>query len=149
MPDGRKEDPYFSFMFYVEIDGINIAQFSEVNGLQIEIEIESYQEGGQNGFVHNFPKGIKYQPLVLKRGITNLDGLWDWYKEVRNGQIVRKNVTVRMYKSSQDIPKNATWSWIFQKAYPVKWMGPTLKADSSTIAFESIELVHQGILDLQ
>ncbi|HPS89844.1 MAG TPA: phage tail protein [Methanosarcina vacuolata] len=27
----------------------------------------------------------------------------------------------------------------------MKWTGPTLKADSNTIAIESIELAHQGI----
>lgn len=141
--------PYSSFMFYVEIEGINVAQFSEVNGLQIEIETESYREGGKNDFVYNFPKGIKYQPLVLKRGITDVDELWKWYKEVRDGKIARKNVTIRMYKSYKDMKaKDAKWSWTFQKAYPIKWTGPALKADSNTIAFESIELVHQGILDV-
>lgn len=136
-------------MFYVEIEGINVAQFSEVNGLQIEIETESYREGGKNDFVYNFPKGIKYQPLVLKRGITDVDELWKWYKEVRDGKIARKNVTIRMYKSYKDMKaKDAKWSWTFQKAYPIKWTGPALKADSNTIAFESIELVHQGILDV-
>ncbi len=74
-------------MFYVEIKGINVAQFSEVNGLQIEIETEPYREGGKNDFIYNFPKGIKYQPLVLKRGITDIDDLWNWYKEVRSGKI--------------------------------------------------------------
>lgn len=136
-------------MFYVEIEGINVAQFSEVNGLQIEIETESYQEGGKNNFVHIFPKGIKYQPLVLKRGITDIDDLWKWYKDVRSGKITRKNVTIRMYKTPQDMQaKNAKWSWTLQKAYPIKWTGPALKADSNAIAFESIELVHQGILDI-
>jgi phage tail-like protein len=136
-------------MFYVEIEGINVAQFSEVNGLQIEIETESYREGGKNGFVYNFPKGIKYQPLVLKRGITDVVELWNWYKEVRNGEIAKKNVTIRMFKSPKHMQaKEAKWSWTFQKAYPIKWTGPALKADSNTIAFESIELVHQGILDV-
>ncbi len=142
-------DPYSSFMFYVEIEGINVAQFSEVNGLQIEIETESYREGGKNDFVYNFPKGIKYQPLVLKRGITDIDELWKWYKDVRGGKIARKNVTIRMYKTPQDMQsRDAKWSWTLQKAYPIKWTGPVLKADSNTIAFESIELVHEGILDI-
>lgn len=136
-------------MFYVESEGINVAQFSEVNGLQIEIETESYQEGGKNNFVHIFPKGIKYQPLVLKRGITDNEELWNWYKDVRDGKIDRKNVTIRMYRSYKDMKNNEAKgrSWTFQKAYPIKWTGPALKADSNTIAFESIEFVHQGIVD--
>jgi phage tail-like protein len=141
--------PYSSFIFYVEIKGINVAQFSEVNGLQIEIETEPYREGGKNDFIYNFPKGIKYQPLVLKRGITDIDELWNWYKDVMKGKIERKDVTIRMYRSYKDMKDNeAKWrSWTFEKAYPIKWTGPALKADSNTIAFESIELVHQGIID--
>ncbi len=54
-----------------------------------------------------------------------------------------------MYKNPIDMKNNdAKWSWTFQKAYPIKWTGPVLKADSNTIAFESIELVHQGILNV-
>ena len=69
--------------FVLKLKAINVASFSEVSGLQIEMETESYREGGVNGFVHTFPKGIKYQPLVLKRGITDLAmTLWNWYKDV-------------------------------------------------------------------
>lgn len=135
-------DPYFSFMFRVEIENLIVANVSEVSGLQIEIETEPYEEGGVNDFIHKFPKKIKYGPLVLKRGITNLGGLWKWYKDVRTGNITRKNVAIVLMDSSM----NDKWRWNFKGAYPVKWTGPELKADSNTIAFETIELVHQGII---
>ena len=35
--------------------------------------------------------------------------------------------------------------WDFKQAYPVKWSGPDLKADSPAVAVETIELVHRGI----
>lgn len=136
-------DPCLSFRFRVEIENINVGSFSDVTGLQIEIETEEYREGGVNQFVHRFPKGIKYQPLVLKRGITDANDLWKWYKEVMDGKISRKNVTVVLMDSLGNDKKR----WIFWRAYPTKWTGPELKASSSVIAFESIELVHQGIGD--
>jgi phage tail-like protein len=37
-----------------------------------------------------------------------------------------------------------TWRWSFQNAYPVKWVGPELKADGSAVAIETIELAHNG-----
>ena len=138
-------DPYLSFRFRVEVENITVANVSEVSGLQMEIETEPYEEGGVNGFVHKFPKKIKYQPLTLKRGITDLDDMWSWYKDVRTGTIERKNVAVILMDSAM----NDKWRWTFQGAYPVKWTGPELKADSNTVAFESIELVHQGIIDSQ
>lgn len=141
-----RKDPYPSFRFNVEIDNIKFASFSEVRGLQIEIETEQYKEGGVNDFVHTFPKGTKYQPLVLKRGISGLEGLDElrrWYKDVMNGKINRKNVTVVL----MDAAGNERRRWNFKGAYPVKWTGPELKADSNAIAFESIELAHQGIIN--
>ncbi|MDD3246398.1 MAG: phage tail protein [Methanosarcina sp.] len=142
----RNKSPYLSFRFRVEVDNTIVANVSEVSGLQIEIETETYREGGVNNFVHNFPKGVKYQPLILKRGITDLNDMWSWYKDVRTGKITRKGVTVVLMDEST---KDEKWRWTFQGAYPIKWTGPELKANSSTIAFESIELVHQGILDSQ
>jgi phage tail-like protein len=140
----KRQDPYPSFSFSVEIDNIIVASFSEVRGLQIEVETEPYREGGVNDFVHTFPKGIKYEHLVLKRGIAGLsvlDYLNYWYKSVMYGDIIRKNVTVILMDSAG----NDRRRWSFKGAYPVKWTGPELKADSSTIAIESIELAHQGI----
>ncbi len=144
MPDPRN-DPYLSFRFRVEVGSLVVANDSEVSGLQMEVETETYEEGGVNDFIHNFPKRTKYQPLVLKRGITDLEDLWSWHKDVRAGTIERKNVAVILMDSTQD----DKWRWDFKGAYPVKWTGPELKADSNTIAFESIELVHQGIIDSQ
>ena len=69
--------------FGSKLKALVVASVSEVSGLQIEMETESYREGGVNDFVHNFPKGIKYQPFVLRRGITDPDFLWSWYKAVR------------------------------------------------------------------
>ena len=57
--------------------------------------------------------------------------------------ITRKDVTVVLMDSAGDDKRR----WTFQGAYPIKWTGPELKASSSAIAFESIELVHQGIID--
>lgn len=140
----REKNPYFSFRFLVEIGNVIVANVSEVSGLQIEIETETFREGGVNDFVHIFPKGVKYQPLTLKRGITDLNDLWNWYKDTRTGKITRKDVAVVLMDEST---KDDKWRWTFQGAYPIKWIGPEFKANSSTIAFESIELVHQGIID--
>ena len=38
----------------------------------------------------------------------------------------------------------AAW-WNFKNAYPVKWIGPEFRADANNIAFESVELVHEGL----
>ena len=95
-----------------------------------------------------FQKELNTNPLVLKRGITDLDDLWNWYKEVRNGKNCQEKRDNQDLQNSMDMQdRRCKGSWTFQEAYPIKWTGPALKADSNTIAFESIELVHQGIVD--
>lgn len=141
MATAGKADPFMSFRFRVEIDGITFAQMSEVTGLQIETETESYEEGGVNDYVHQLPKRTKYQKIILKRGITELDQMWQWYQDVVNGKFERKSGAIILL----DATGEDTWRWNFSAAYPVKWSGPDLKADSNTIAFETVELVHNGI----
>jgi phage tail-like protein len=134
--------PYTSFTFVLEIEGIIAGGFSDVSGLQIETELEEYREGGVNDYVHKFPKITKYQNLTLKHGLTDRDTLWNWYNDVIKGNIERKNGTIFLLKSDALTP--AMW-WEFTGAYPVKWTGPELKADSNSIAFETLELVHTGL----
>jgi phage tail-like protein len=141
MPTGIKQDPYRAFRFKIEIGGLIIAQVSEITGLQIETETEPYEEGGVNDFVHQLPKRTKYPHLILKRGITDLDELWRWYQDVVSGTVERRNGSVVLI----DAAGEEKWRWNFVQAYPVKWTGPDFRADNNAVAFEAVELVHNGI----
>lgn len=142
MTTGEKLYPYASFRFRIEVGGLTIAQVSEVSGLQVETETEPYEEGGVNDYVHQLPKRTKYQHIILKRGITDVDDMWKWYQEVVSGKFKRKNGSIILMDSSGA----EKWLWNFSDAYPVKWTGPDFKADTTTIAFETIELAHNGIV---
>lgn len=141
MPTGERKDPYTAFRFRVEIDGITVANVSEVTGLQLETETETYEEGGVNDFVHLLPKRTKYSNITLKRGITDLDEMWRWHQEVIQGKFRRRSGSIILMDSLGE----DKWRWNFSDAYPVKWTGPEFRADSATVAFESIELAHHGI----
>ena len=137
----RKKDPYLSFRFLVEIHGLIVGGFSEVSGLQAETEFEEKREGGVNDYIHKLPKITKYPNITLKRGITDCDVLWKWHQDVVNGKVERKTVSIIL----MDSEGNEKWRWSFERAYPVKWAGPDLKADSNTIAVETLELAHNGM----
>jgi len=141
MPTGRRSSPYMGFRFIVEIHGIAVAGFSEVSGIQVETETETYEEGGVNDFVHQFPKRTKYQNITLKRGISDMQEFWNWHQDVVNGVIKRKNGSIILLDSKGE----EKWRWNFVQAFPVKWTGPALRAESAAVAFESIELAHHGI----
>jgi phage tail-like protein len=139
---GGRTDPYIAFNFLVEIEGLVIGAFSEVGGLQVETIVQDYQEGGQNEYMHRLPGPARYPSnLTLKHGLTDVQTLWTWHQEVVSGTVKRRNGSVYLLdRQGQQV----MW-WIFKEAYPVKWSGPELRADSNAIAVESIELAHRGL----
>ncbi|GAX37260.1 phage tail protein [Nodularia sp. NIES-3585] len=138
-------DPYMAYNFVVEIGGVLIGGFSEVSGLSSEIDLESYEEGGLNDYVHKFPKHTTCPNLILSRGLVRIDLFYLWYQATSQGLVQQLSGTIFLL-NSQQIP--VMW-WVFKKAYPVKWEGPQFNASSEEIAIERIELVHQGLSKLQ
>lgn len=127
--------------FYVEFGSKAEAVFSEVGGLQVELEVFDYAEGGNNGFVHRRPGRAKASNLTLKRGMTRSQELMKWCLAVAAGTIERRNLSVVLY----DPAGKPLVRWDFKGAYPVKWSGPQLAADGKTAAIETLELAHEGI----
>ncbi|MEA5418999.1 phage tail protein [Spirulina sp. CCNP1310] len=140
----KSRDPYMPFNFIVEIKGITVGGFSEVQGLSSKLELEEYVEGGMNHRVHRFPKYVDSPNLVLVRGLAERDDLWKWYQDVTRGKVELKNATIILKDSQQ----SDAIAWRISKAYPVAWEGPQLNASTGTeVAFERMELVHRGIYE--
>jgi phage tail-like protein len=139
--NGLRLDPHQSNNFVVEIEGLLAGGFSDCTGLQIEVESYEYREGGENDFIHRFAGSTRHPPLVLKHGVSPLDGLWGWHQDVVSGKIERRNGTIYLLNQAR-VP--VLW-WNFREAIPLKWSGPDLRAESAAVAFESIELAHRGL----
>ncbi len=119
---------------------IKVGYFTEVSGLSAEVEFMTYNEGGNNEFVHHFPTRVKYPNLVLKRGITDEDELMAWFAQTCR-RIDRQDISVVMLDSRS----KALRTWSFARAFPVKWTGPSFNAGQSQIATETLEIVHEGL----
>lgn len=144
MSKSEFSDLYGVHRFKVEIEGLHVAGFSEVDGLSIEVETIPYKEGGVNSFAHHFPVAVKYEPITLKRGFSNanfVDRLWDWYLDYTRGKIVKKDGSIIL----QDRSGSEICRWNFFQAQPVSWHGPSFNSISSDIAIESFQLVHEGL----
>src|SRR5689334_11928099 len=135
-------DPYLAFNFAIEIEGLLVGGFSEIDGLSGEVEVEEYREGGVNGFIHKFPRQTTYPPLRLRRGLSDTSALWNWYHNVTQGIIKRRNGTIVVLDSEQ-LP--VMW-WNFRHAYPTRWIGSQFRANANEVAFEEVELIHQGLI---
>jgi phage tail-like protein len=105
-------------------------------------EFEEYKEGGVNTFTHKLPTITKYQNLVLKRGMTDSEILFNWEKEVAQGIINRKSISVILLDSQ----RREARKWTFQYAFPIKWTPGNFNSTSNSIEIETLELVHQGLL---
>ena len=112
---GARNDPYTNFSFFVEIEGLIVGGFSDVSGLQSEVEVTPYREGGLNGYVHQLAGPTRYpQAISLKHGLTANDLLWSWYEDVTQGVIQRKNGSIFLLNTNR-LPLMV---WNFREAYP-------------------------------
>jgi phage tail-like protein len=137
-----RTDPFLGYNFAVEVEGLVAGGFNEVSGLEIQTEVQEYREGGVNAYIHKRAGPVKYPSnLILKRGMTDVRTLWYWYWDVMQGIVERKNVSVLLL----DTTGAEAIRWNFEQAYPVRWVGPSLRATASEVAVETLELAHNGL----
>jgi phage tail-like protein len=117
--------------------------FTEVSGLSIETEVIDYREGSSPIQTTSKIPGIrKFTNIVLKRGIVAGDSdFFKWLSTVQQGQVERRDVVVSLLNENHE----PVMSWKVKNAWPAKYEGPVLRADTSEIAIETLELAHEGI----
>lgn len=137
--------------------------FSEVSGLNAEMETEEYREGGRNSGPHKFVKWGKFPNLVFKRGVTFNTDLWDWYYQALYGRQppLRKNGIILLTDRGAGVSslfggptalglplldRLPVAAWFFQGGLPERCQGPALNAKSNEIAIETLEIVHERIV---
>lgn len=139
----RDNDPFASFNFILEIDGISRAGFNECTGLNGEADVIEYREGNENPITQRKQPGLlKYGNVTIKHGVSTDTDIFDWFTKVIGGDVDRKNtMSIVLLNEKRDEVKR--WNLLF--AWPCKWTGPDLKAGASEIAFESVEICHEGV----
>ena len=141
MATGVIPDPYGTFNFLVEIDGIARAAFQQVSGFDSTTDVIDHREGGDNLSTRKLPGMTKYSNIVLKWGMTEDRDLYDWHRRVVEGDIERKNGSiVLLNRKREEVAR-----WNFVRAWPTKWDGPDLNAETADAAIETLELAHEGV----
>ncbi len=143
MAVGDRNDPYRNFRFFLEIDGIVQAGFSEATIPDSSQDPIEYREGNEVPTVRKIPGIIKYGNLSLKWGITDSMELYEWRKLVELGKMgdARRNIAVVL----MDEEGNPKSRWEFVQAWPTKYDAPDLNATGSEIAVENLEIAHEGM----
>ena len=141
---GRLVDPFIQGKFWVEINGIAVAAFTECTGLSVQTEMDTFKEGGYNSGMRQLVKTTKWNNIVLKRGWIATDELWNWYLKIIEGKLETKPVSILAYPNRGSSTTDSRFSWDLEKAFPVKWTGPDFRADGNGVAVETLELAHSG-----
>ena len=124
--------------------------FQEVNGLEVELDITEYLEGGRNDGVIRQVGRAKYVPLVLKRGMFHsaagrLNGeLWAWLQSVAAGKrpIPRYDGIVEVWGRHEN---EVIATWEFERGVPARVRGPELNARTGEVAIEELHIAHEGL----
>jgi phage tail-like protein len=141
MSPTARTDPFQAGNFLVNIEGIPATSFSEVSGLEADIEVVDYRAGNLGGnTVQKLPGLSRYANLTLKRGLTADLSLWNWINSALQGTLVRASVAIILLDQS-DKP---VLTWRLKNAWPCRWSGPSLVANTSEVAIETLEICHEG-----
>jgi phage tail-like protein len=138
---GDRDDPFRSFNFLVEVDGVTTAGFSEVSGIMIETEPIEYRNGNENITVRKLPGIQKFGNITLKRGFTRDSALWEWRKTVLDGKTERHSGSITLLNEARE----ASIRWNFREAWPSKLEGPSFNAANNEVAIETLELVVEAV----
>jgi phage tail-like protein len=123
--------------------------FQECSGLEVEMDVQDYQEGGRNDGIIRRVGRAKYSPIVLKRGMffggaggVNRD-LWRWIQGVVAGErpVARYDGIIEV----MSVGETVVATWVFDRGLPAKIRGPELNAKTGEIAIEELHIAHEGL----
>jgi phage tail-like protein len=137
-------DPFRSYRFSVEIEGITEAYFTEVRGIEASYDVIEFRSGDMNAGYWKLP-GLLHNPTVtLKQGVTDNMEIYEWFKgEPGNAGVVeRKDVTIKAVDDQQ--AELAVWT--FYDAWPCKYSASDFNASESAVVIETLELAYEGFL---
>jgi phage tail-like protein len=141
--EARGKNYVSSNRFYIEVDGKVQASFSECSSIGMKIDSTSYLEGGVNEQSRLFLNQVSFDPVTLKRGITNDVMFWAWLQDVLNPtKVVRRhNINILTFNQAGETMQ----SWTLIGAVPVAWKTPAMQASSTEIAVEEVTLSYEGL----
>lgn len=136
-----RQDPYVAFNYIIEIGGVRAGGFSEVGGLDAEVQPIDYRNGDEDFVPRKLPGVKRYSNITLKRGILGDLDVWAWVLEAIRGNVDRREGAIIL----RDEQRREVLRWRFVRGWACKYTGPTLQGDSNAVAIESIEIAHEGL----
>ena len=142
-----RNDPYRNFRYRLEIEGVQMAAFSEAVIPNSSVEVISYRPGNDPTRERKLSGLTKNENFTLKHGITDSMELYTWYKQVTEtgAQDKRKNVSVILIDEAGEDKSR----WDIVEAWPCKYSTSDLDAKGNQVLIESFEFAHEGVTRVQ
>lgn len=148
--------PFVAFSFSVEIrlpgrsDPLCSAAFAECDGLEINMEIKTIREGGNNGAQIRLPGGFTFGTLTLKRGMTPNYDMWKWMADTLEDPTIRAQASVVLLSdlargSSGKAARAAQAKWNLSGCLPQRLKAPALNAKDGAIALEELQVAYETL----
>jgi phage tail-like protein len=141
---GAVKDPISVHHFGLEVQGLEMAMFSECSPIDNETKpIEHYQVN-KEGITYKqlVPGNSGWTPVTLKRGLTTDNTIFEWRQKVIDGKIdeARSDATISGYSPDNNI----VLQYVLHRAWPSKYQGASFDAKGNSAGMESITLQHEG-----
>lgn len=134
--------PLPKFHFLVVWGGVRVG-FTEVTGLDMQVEAIEYREGFSPEYSKvKMPGMHKFSNLTLKRGSVAGDSeFYTWMKTISLNTVERRDITISLLNEAHA----PVMTWTAKNAFPVKLQASDLKSDGNEVAIETLELAHEGL----
>ncbi|MEZ0092232.1 phage tail protein [Streptacidiphilus sp. EB129] len=136
--------------FVISVDGVQVASFSELSGINTEVESVEYISTGPEGIVHTKQYGKTKPPTVtLKRGLDTDGKIWSWHQAVLQGDpLARKTCSLQLFAAGA-LPRsggNPIITYLLENAWPSKLEIGGMKAGATEVVTETVVLHCDSIL---
>jgi phage tail-like protein len=108
--------------------------------------VHTIKSGGQNLHDYRFPDGLKYENLVLTRGMPLFSPVRDQFEDVMEAYKFTLSSVFVILQDESGLPVSA---WQFEDAWPVKWSFSDLDASQSTPIVEHLEFAYERFSKLR
>lgn len=134
--------PLPKFHFQVQWGGVRIG-FTEVTGLDMQVEAIEYREGSSPEYSKiKMPGMHKFSNITMKRGTIQGDSdFYKWMNTINLTISERRDIVISLLNESHE----PVMTWKAKNAFPVKVQASDLKSDGNEVAIETLELAHEGL----
>jgi phage tail-like protein len=142
-----RDVPYGNQHFRVDLgDGAEgpAAGFCQVVLPDISIDVIEYRSGNDRASgTQKLPGLVRYDNVILRRGIIGSLNLYEWINQVRDGDAnAARTVTIALL--SEDLTA-VVFTWKLFRAWPVKYSFAELNAKGTDVAIEELVLAYERL----